>query len=166
MSPSEVHAPTVPGATPPRPYLLQGAMSHAGTAGLPRPGPYLPGHTQEGKGVAQQHRAFVLGDIGDGENMLVRVHSECLTGDLSGSLRCDCGPQLDAALAADARDGRGVVPPEQLSDNRRAVLRTKDVIAGFCVIEAPDLDAALAIARRNPILQEGGGVEVRRTYAD
>jgi hypothetical protein len=38
---------------------------------------------------------------------------------------------------------------------------TKDVIAGFCVIEAPDLDAALAIARRNPILQEGGGVEVR-----
>jgi hypothetical protein len=41
----------VPVATPPRPYQLQGAKSHAGTAGLPEPGPYLPGHTQEGKGA-------------------------------------------------------------------------------------------------------------------
>ena len=39
----------------------------------------------------------------------MRVHSECLTGDVFGSLRCDCGPQLDAALAAVAREGRGVV---------------------------------------------------------
>ena len=51
MSPSEVRAPAVPVATPPRPYQLQGAKSHAGTAGLPEPGPYLPGHTQEGKGA-------------------------------------------------------------------------------------------------------------------
>ena len=41
--------------------------------------------------------------------MLVRVHSECLTGDVFGSRRCDCGPQLDAALAMVAREGRGVV---------------------------------------------------------
>jgi len=41
--------------------------------------------------------------------VLVRVHSECLTGDVFGSLRCDCGPQLDAALATVAREGRGVV---------------------------------------------------------
>jgi 3,4-dihydroxy 2-butanone 4-phosphate synthase/GTP cyclohydrolase II len=41
--------------------------------------------------------------------VLVRVHSECLTGDVFGSLRCDCGPQLDAALAAVAAEGRGVV---------------------------------------------------------
>jgi 3,4-dihydroxy 2-butanone 4-phosphate synthase/GTP cyclohydrolase II len=58
---------------------------------------------------AREHIAFVFGDIGDGEDLLVRVHSECLTGDVFGSLRCDCGPQLDAALAAVAREGRGVV---------------------------------------------------------
>ncbi len=58
---------------------------------------------------SREHVAFVYGDIGDGEDVLVRVHSECLTGDVFGSLRCDCGPQLDAALAAIAREGRGVV---------------------------------------------------------
>ncbi|HEX2131240.1 MAG TPA: bifunctional 3,4-dihydroxy-2-butanone-4-phosphate synthase/GTP cyclohydrolase II [Actinophytocola sp.] len=56
-----------------------------------------------------EHIALVYGDIADGENVLVRVHSECLTGDVFGSLRCDCGPQLDAALAAVAAEGRGVV---------------------------------------------------------
>jgi 3,4-dihydroxy 2-butanone 4-phosphate synthase/GTP cyclohydrolase II len=57
----------------------------------------------------REHVAFVYGDIGDGEDVLVRVHSECLTGDVFGSLRCDCGPQLDAALAAVAKEGRGIV---------------------------------------------------------
>ncbi|MET0967531.1 MAG: bifunctional 3,4-dihydroxy-2-butanone-4-phosphate synthase/GTP cyclohydrolase II [Nakamurella sp.] len=53
--------------------------------------------------------ALVYGDIGDGTDVLVRVHSECLTGDVLGSLRCDCGPQLHAALHAVATEGRGVV---------------------------------------------------------
>jgi 3,4-dihydroxy 2-butanone 4-phosphate synthase/GTP cyclohydrolase II len=57
----------------------------------------------------REHVAFVYGEIGDGEDVLVRVHSECLTGDVFGSLRCDCGPQLQAALAAVAQEGRGVV---------------------------------------------------------
>ncbi len=56
-----------------------------------------------------EHLALVYGDIGDGEDIMVRVHSECLTGDVLGSLRCDCGPQLDAALAKVAQAGRGVV---------------------------------------------------------
>ena len=56
-----------------------------------------------------EHVALVRGDIGDGADVLVRVHSECLTGDVFGSLRCDCGPQLDAALRAVAAEGRGVV---------------------------------------------------------
>jgi 3,4-dihydroxy 2-butanone 4-phosphate synthase/GTP cyclohydrolase II len=56
-----------------------------------------------------EHLALVLGDIGDGEDILVRVHSECLTGDVFGSLRCDCGPQLEAALQAVADEGRGIV---------------------------------------------------------
>jgi 3,4-dihydroxy 2-butanone 4-phosphate synthase/GTP cyclohydrolase II len=53
--------------------------------------------------------ALVCGDIGDGQDVLVRVHSECLTGDVFGSLRCDCGQQLRAALAQVAAEGRGVV---------------------------------------------------------
>jgi 3,4-dihydroxy 2-butanone 4-phosphate synthase / GTP cyclohydrolase II len=56
-----------------------------------------------------EHIALVRGELGDGEDVLVRMHSECLTGDVLGSLRCDCGPQLDAALAAVAEEGRGVV---------------------------------------------------------
>ena len=55
------------------------------------------------------HVALVRGDIGDGQDVLVRVHSECLTGDVFGSRRCDCGPQLQAALKAVADRGRGVV---------------------------------------------------------
>ena len=56
-----------------------------------------------------EHVALVFGEIGDGNDILVRVHSECLTGDVFGSLRCDCGPQLDAALEAVATEGRGIV---------------------------------------------------------
>jgi 3,4-dihydroxy 2-butanone 4-phosphate synthase/GTP cyclohydrolase II len=55
------------------------------------------------------HVAMTLGEIGDGERVLVRVHSECLTGDVFGSLRCDCGQQLEAALARIGVEGRGVV---------------------------------------------------------
>jgi 3,4-dihydroxy 2-butanone 4-phosphate synthase/GTP cyclohydrolase II len=56
-----------------------------------------------------EHIAMVVGDIGNGENVLVRVHSECLTGDVFGSKRCDCGPQLHAAMRQVAAEGRGVV---------------------------------------------------------
>ncbi|ONH34587.1 bifunctional 3,4-dihydroxy-2-butanone-4-phosphate synthase/GTP cyclohydrolase II [Protofrankia sp. BMG5.30] len=56
-----------------------------------------------------EHVALVKGDIGDGCDVLVRVHSECLTGDVFGSRRCDCGTQLDAALRMIAQEGRGVV---------------------------------------------------------
>ena len=57
----------------------------------------------------QHHVALVKGDIGGGENVLCRVHSECLTGDTFGSLRCDCGQQLAAALAQIEAEGRGVL---------------------------------------------------------
>jgi 3,4-dihydroxy 2-butanone 4-phosphate synthase/GTP cyclohydrolase II len=55
------------------------------------------------------HVALVLGDIGDGARILVRVHSECLTGDVFGSLRCDCGDQLEAAVERVGKEGRGVI---------------------------------------------------------
>ncbi len=56
-----------------------------------------------------QHLVFQMGDIEDGEPVLVRVHSECLTGDIFGSLRCDCGPQLHRSMELIAKEGRGVV---------------------------------------------------------
>jgi 3,4-dihydroxy 2-butanone 4-phosphate synthase/GTP cyclohydrolase II len=55
------------------------------------------------------HLALVAGDLGEGRDVLVRLHSECLTGDVFGSLRCDCGAQLRQALDAVAAEGRGVV---------------------------------------------------------
>jgi 3,4-dihydroxy 2-butanone 4-phosphate synthase / GTP cyclohydrolase II len=58
---------------------------------------------------SQEHLAMVLGNVADGADVLVRVHSECITGDLFGSLRCDCGPQLNLALRRIAEAGRGVV---------------------------------------------------------
>jgi len=57
----------------------------------------------------EQHLAVVKGDVAGKENVLVRVHSECLTGDVLGSLRCDCGEQLDAAMATIEREGLGVL---------------------------------------------------------
>jgi 3,4-dihydroxy 2-butanone 4-phosphate synthase/GTP cyclohydrolase II len=56
----------------------------------------------------ETHVALVKGDIGDGQDVVVRVHSRCLTGDVFHSLRCDCGPQRDAAMARIEREGRGV----------------------------------------------------------
>jgi 3,4-dihydroxy 2-butanone 4-phosphate synthase/GTP cyclohydrolase II len=56
-----------------------------------------------------EHVALVMGEIGNGEEVLVRVHSECLTGDVFSSRRCDCGPQLHAALKQIAKAGRGVL---------------------------------------------------------
>jgi 3,4-dihydroxy 2-butanone 4-phosphate synthase/GTP cyclohydrolase II len=56
-----------------------------------------------------EHVALVFGEIGDGENVLVRMHSKCLTGDVFHSLRCDCGWQLDTAMQMIAAEGRGVI---------------------------------------------------------
>ncbi len=57
----------------------------------------------------ETHVALVCGDIGRGRDVLVRVHSKCLTGDVFHSTRCDCGPQFDAAMARIAAEGRGVL---------------------------------------------------------
>ncbi len=59
--------------------------------------------------TGEHHVALVKGDITGGENVLCRVHSECLTGDVFGSMRCDCGQQFDAAMKAISREGRGVL---------------------------------------------------------
>ena len=57
----------------------------------------------------EHHVALVKGDIGDGQDLLCRVHSECLTGDAFGSARCDCGQQLSAAMKQIQEEGRGIL---------------------------------------------------------
>ena len=66
-------------------------------------------HAFEEPGTGEEHIALSMGEIADGQPVLLRVHSECLTGDGFGSLRCDCGPQLEAAMAKVAAEGRGVI---------------------------------------------------------
>ncbi len=61
------------------------------------------------KVTGEHHIALVKGEIGDGQDILCRVHSECLTGDTFGSMRCDCGQQLAAAMAQIEKEGRGIL---------------------------------------------------------
>jgi 3,4-dihydroxy 2-butanone 4-phosphate synthase/GTP cyclohydrolase II len=84
-------------------------VKHVAQAALPTEfGEFvLHGFHDEMRG--SEHVALSLGDVSDGRPTLVRMHSECLTGDSLGSLRCDCGAQRDAALQLIAREGRGVM---------------------------------------------------------
>ena len=66
-------------------------------------------HAFENQLDKQTHIALVFGEVGDGGDIMVRVHSQCLTGDVLHSLRCDCGGQLDAAMRRIADEGRGVL---------------------------------------------------------
>ena len=66
-------------------------------------------HAYESQLDGETHVALVRGDIGDGEQVLLRVHSKCLTGDVFHSARCDCGEQLHTAMERIAREGRGVL---------------------------------------------------------
>ncbi|WAW15143.1 bifunctional 3,4-dihydroxy-2-butanone-4-phosphate synthase/GTP cyclohydrolase II [Peptostreptococcus equinus] len=66
-------------------------------------------HVYINKINGEHHIALVKGDIGDGKNLLCRVHSECLTGDVFGSCRCDCGEQFAAAMKQIQKEGRGIL---------------------------------------------------------
>jgi len=66
-------------------------------------------HALEQSSDGKEHVALAMGDLSGDEPLLVRVHSECLTGDAFSSLRCDCGPQLEAAMQKIAKIGRGMV---------------------------------------------------------
>ncbi|MDY7103449.1 MAG: bifunctional 3,4-dihydroxy-2-butanone-4-phosphate synthase/GTP cyclohydrolase II [Actinomycetota bacterium] len=80
-----------------------------GTARIPTPHGDFRASAYRSVVDGTEHVALVRGDVAGHPDVLVRVHSECLTGDVFGSMRCDCGPQLDAALARIAEAGRGVV---------------------------------------------------------
>jgi len=75
---------------------------------LPTPWGVFQMHGFEQQG-GREHVALTLGEVADGDAPLARIHSECLTGDALFSLRCDCGFQLEAALEAISKEGRGVL---------------------------------------------------------
>jgi 3,4-dihydroxy 2-butanone 4-phosphate synthase/GTP cyclohydrolase II len=84
-------------------------VKRVATAKLPTEyGPFQV-HAFENQVDHQTHVALVCGDLKDGRDVLVRVHSQCLTGDVFHSARCDCGPQLDRAMQRIAAEGRGVL---------------------------------------------------------
>ena len=76
---------------------------------IPTPYGELVAHAYVSDVTGEEHLAFVAGEIEEDEPILVRVHSQCLTGDIFGSERCDCGPQLHSALEHIRREGRGVL---------------------------------------------------------
>ncbi len=84
-------------------------VRHVATADLPTRYGAFRVAAYESALDGETHVALVRGEIGDGHDVLVRVHSKCLTGDVFHSLRCDCGPQLDAAMQRIADEGRGVM---------------------------------------------------------
>jgi GTP cyclohydrolase II len=85
------------------------AVALVASCELPTPWAVFRLHGFQETASGKEHLALTLGQVGDGMPALTRLHSECLTGDGLFSLRCDCGPQLEAALAAIAKEGRGVL---------------------------------------------------------
>lgn len=88
---------------------VQDELDYMTSCALPTPWAQFTLHAFVEKATGKEHLAMVLGDISDGAPVLARVHSECLTGDVLYSQRCDCGAQLEGALKRIAEEGRGVL---------------------------------------------------------
>jgi 3,4-dihydroxy 2-butanone 4-phosphate synthase/GTP cyclohydrolase II len=89
--------------------LTESLVRRVSSARLPTEYGEFRVHVFENQVDRLTHTALVCGEVGDGEDVLVRVHSQCLTGDVFHSARCDCGPQLDAAMRRIAAEGRGIL---------------------------------------------------------
>lgn len=84
-------------------------VKHVASARLPTQWGVFTIHGFEDEATGKEHVALAMGDCGNGEPLLARIHSECLTGDCLFSQRCDCGPQLQFAIESVAAEGRGLI---------------------------------------------------------
>jgi GTP cyclohydrolase II len=84
-------------------------VDYVTSCALPTPWAQFTLHAFVEHSTGKEHLAMVLGDLADGEPALARIHSECLTGDVMFSQRCDCGAQLESALRRIADEGRGIL---------------------------------------------------------
>ncbi len=84
-------------------------LTYAASCALPTPWATFQLHAFIEAGTGKEHLALVLGEVGDGQPVLARLHSECLTGDTLFSQRCDCGAQLENAIKRIAHEGRGIL---------------------------------------------------------
>lgn len=84
-------------------------LDYATSCALPTPWAQFTLHAWVEPATGKEHLAMTLGELSDGEPVLARVHSECLTGDVMFSQRCDCGAQLEGALRRIAEEGRGIL---------------------------------------------------------
>ncbi|TFW17450.1 GTP cyclohydrolase II [Massilia arenosa] len=91
------------------PAVPDDILDYTTSCALPTPWAQFTLHAFVEHATGKEHLAMVLGDISNGEPVLARVHSECLTGDVLFSQRCDCGAQLEGALRRIAAEGRGVL---------------------------------------------------------
>lgn len=99
--------PSESAATPASPPQAQ--LNYVTSCALPTPWATFQLHAFLEKDTGKEHLALTLGDISDGQPVLARLHSECLTGDTLFSQRCDCGAQLETALRKIAAEGRGIL---------------------------------------------------------
>lgn len=88
---------------------MQSTLQHVASARLPTQWGMFTIHGFEDPVTGKEHVALTMGETGDGEPVLMRIHSECLTGDCLFSQRCDCGPQLQYAIERVAAEGRGII---------------------------------------------------------
>ncbi|MFZ6733824.1 GTP cyclohydrolase II [Undibacterium sp. Ji42W] len=89
--------------------LSEQALEYVDSCNLPTTWATFRMHAFVETATGKEHIALTLGDVADGQPVLARIHSECLTGDALFSKRCDCGPQLELALQKIAQEGRGAL---------------------------------------------------------